>query len=118
MPDFQRVTNVIVKHGLALTTAFGFVTWARNLGSAHACAQPAVGAGHPPRRTNHAAFFSLLMDSPRKNGRLGDPALPSLSSNSFHVKHFHPKFLEARDSGLESSKTDVSRLSLSLFSNV
>ena len=31
------------------------------------------------RRTNHAAFFSLLMGSPRKNGRLGDPALPSLS---------------------------------------
>jgi hypothetical protein len=48
----------------------------------------------PPRRANHAAFFSLLMGSSRKNGRLGDPALPSLSSNSFHVKHFHPKFLE------------------------
>jgi hypothetical protein len=31
----------------------------------------------------------------RKNGRLGDPALPSLSSNSFHVKHFHPKFLNS-----------------------
>ena len=25
-------------------------------------------------------FFSLLMGSPRKNGRLGDPALPYLSS--------------------------------------
>jgi hypothetical protein len=35
------------------------------------------------------------MGSPRKNGRLGDPALPSLSSNSFHVQHFHPKFLES-----------------------
>jgi hypothetical protein len=33
--------------------------------------------------------------SPRKNGRLGDPALPSLSSNSFHVKHFHYEFLES-----------------------
>jgi hypothetical protein len=33
------------------------------------------------------------MGSPRKNGRLGDPALPSLSSNSFHVKHFHHQFL-------------------------
>jgi len=40
------------------------------------------------------AGFSLLMGSPRKNGRLGDPALPSLSSNSFHVKHFQPQFLE------------------------
>jgi hypothetical protein len=27
------------------------------------------------------------MGSLRKNGRLGDPALPSLSSNSFHVEH-------------------------------
>jgi hypothetical protein len=27
--------------------------------------------------------------------RLGDPALPSLSSNFFHVKHFHPKSLES-----------------------
>ena len=35
------------------------------------------------------------MGSSRKNGRLGDPALPFLSSNSFHVKHFHPKFLES-----------------------
>jgi hypothetical protein len=42
---------------------------------------------------NHVAFFSLLMGSSRKNGRLGDPALPylnsdlpSLSSDSFHVK--------------------------------
>ena len=35
------------------------------------------------------------MGSLRKNGRLGDPALPSLSSSSFHVKHFHPKFLES-----------------------
>jgi hypothetical protein len=34
------------------------------------------------------------MGSSRKNGRLGDPALPSLSSNFFHVKHFHPKLLE------------------------
>jgi hypothetical protein len=49
----------------------------------------------PPRRTNHAAFFSLLIGSLRKNGRLGDPALPSLSSNFFHVKHFHPKSLES-----------------------
>ena len=30
-----------------------------------------------------------------KNGRLGDPALPSLRTNSFHVKHFHPKFPES-----------------------
>jgi hypothetical protein len=36
----------------------------------------------PPRRTNHAAFFSLLVGSLRENGRLGDPALPSLSLNS------------------------------------
>jgi hypothetical protein len=35
------------------------------------------------------------MGSSRKNGRLGDPALPSLSSNSFHVKHFHRKLLES-----------------------
>jgi len=34
----------------------------------------------PPRRANHAASFSLLMGSSRKNGRLGDPALPSVSS--------------------------------------
>jgi hypothetical protein len=27
-------------------------------------------------------LFSLLMGSSRKNGRLGDPALPSLSLNS------------------------------------
>jgi hypothetical protein len=49
----------------------------------------------PPRQVNHATFFSLLMGSSRKNGRLGDPALPSLSSNSFHVRHFHPRFLES-----------------------
>jgi hypothetical protein len=36
----------------------------------------------PLRRSNHAAFISLLMGSPRKNGRLGDPALTSLSLNS------------------------------------
>jgi hypothetical protein len=42
-----------------------------------------------------AAPVTLLMGSSRKNGRLGDPALPSLSSASFHVKHFHPKFLES-----------------------
>jgi hypothetical protein len=35
------------------------------------------------------------MGSLRKNGRLGDPALPSLSSNSFHAKHFHYEFLES-----------------------
>ena len=57
----------------------------------------------PPRRTNHAAFFSLLMGSPRKNGRLGDPALPSLSSNSFHVKYFHPKFRESPSLALRAS---------------
>ena len=53
----------------------------------------------PPRQANHAAFFSLFMGSSRKNGRLGDPALPSLSSNSFHVKHFHPQFLESPSGG-------------------
>ena len=45
---------------------------------------PAVGTDLRAARrdeTNHAFFFSLLMGSSRKNGRLGDPALPSLSSN-------------------------------------
>jgi hypothetical protein len=53
----------------------------------HPCGGATRGRGgspsRPPRRTNHAAFFSLLMSSLRKNGRLGDPALPSSSSNSF-----------------------------------
>jgi hypothetical protein len=62
-----------------------------------------VWRSRPPRRANHAAFFSLLMGSPRKNGRLGDPALPSLRSNSFHVKHFHPKFLESPSLALRAS---------------
>ena len=54
-----------------------------SVGSAHAGAQTRGRGGspsHPPRRTNHAAFFSLLMGSLRKNGWLGDPALPSLSN--------------------------------------
>ena len=42
---------------------------------------------------------SCGLGSPSKNGRLGDPALPSLSSNSFHVKNFHPRFLERPSGG-------------------
>jgi hypothetical protein len=42
------------------------------------------------------------MGSLRKNGRLGDPALPSLSSNSFHVKHFHPSSWRARPAAAAS----------------
>jgi hypothetical protein len=35
--------------------------------------------------------------------RLGDPALPSLSSNPFHVKHFHPKFLKSPSGGCQAA---------------
>jgi hypothetical protein len=41
--------------------------------------------GSPSRastRANHAAFFSLFIGSLRKNGRLGDQALPSLNPDS------------------------------------
>jgi hypothetical protein len=33
-------------------------------------------------------------DAPRKDGRLGDPALPSLTSNSLSFKWFYHQFLE------------------------
>jgi hypothetical protein len=36
----------------------------------------------PSTRANHAAFFSLFIGSLRKNGRLGDQALPSLNPDS------------------------------------
>jgi hypothetical protein len=42
---------------------------------------------------------SCGLGSPSKNGRLGDPVLPSLSFNFFHVKHFHPKFLRIPSGG-------------------
>jgi hypothetical protein len=97
------------KSFLGLTTAFGFVTWARNLGSAHAGALPAVGADLRAARrdeTNHAVFFSLLMGLSPKNGRLGDPALPSLGSNSFHVKQFHPKSLRSPPPALRQAPSE------------
>jgi hypothetical protein len=47
------------------------------LGSAHAGAQPAVGADlRAARRDGPIMRLSLLMGSSRKNVRLGDPALP------------------------------------------
>jgi hypothetical protein len=66
------------------------------------------------RRTNHAAFFSLLMSSLRKNGRLGDPALPSLSSNSFHVRTAEAK--GARRSSRDLTSVASTKL-LNLFEN-
>jgi hypothetical protein len=52
-------------------------------------------------------FFSLLIGSLRKNGRLGDPALPSLSSNSLHVKHFHPKFPRSPSRGCKQRPSNM-----------
>jgi hypothetical protein len=42
MIDWEELADAehLFKSYLALTKAFGFVTWARNLGSAHAGAQP------------------------------------------------------------------------------
>ncbi|MBV8227129.1 MAG: hypothetical protein JO232_18275 [Verrucomicrobia bacterium] len=44
--DWEELADAerLFKSYLGLTNAFGFVTWARNLESAHAGAQPAVGA--------------------------------------------------------------------------
>jgi len=53
----------------------------------------------PPSRANHAAFFSLLMGSSHKNGRLGDPALPSLSPDS-EVKNRARRRARARSVGI------------------
>ena len=44
-------------------------------------------------------LFSLLMGWSRKNGRLGDPALPSLNSNFYTLSTLHPQFLESPSGG-------------------
>ena len=54
------ISERLFKSFLALITAFKFVTWARNLGSAHAGAQSAVGANlRAARRDGQITRFFL-----------------------------------------------------------